>query len=132
MRKKYIVLVLVSLLLVHLCGCYSMREISKDEIAELKEGGDLVIYTKDSTIYSFQESEYQVSNDSLYGRGYVKFTKNSAFKVPIEHSMALKNIIAIERDELNPVTTTLLIMGSMLLAVGGGFLIALAMGMSGR
>ncbi len=132
MHKKYIVLILIPLLLVHLCGCYSMREISKDEIAELKEGGDLVIYTKDSTIYSFKDSEYHISNDSLYGKGYVKFDDNSAFKVAIENTIALKNIKAIERDELNPVTTTLLIVGSVVLVVGGVFFIALVIGLSGR
>jgi len=132
MCKKYIVLVLIPLLLIHLCGCYSLREISKDEMVGLKEGGDLIVYTKDSTIYSFKESNYHISNDSLYGKGYVKFNDNSGFKVAIENTIALKNIKAIERDELNPVTTTLLIIGSVILVVGGVFFIAFAIGMSGH
>ncbi len=132
MRKKYFALVLIPLLLIHLCGCYSLREISKDEIAELKEGGDLVVYTKDSTIYSFKDSEYHISNDSLYGKGYVKFDDNSAFKVAIENAIALKKIKVIERDELNPVTTTLLIVGSVLVTVGGVLFLALVIGLSGR
>ncbi|HAB54100.1 MAG: hypothetical protein A2455_06635 [Ignavibacteria bacterium RIFOXYC2_FULL_35_16] len=132
MCKKYIVLVLIPLLLIHLCGCYSLREISKDEMVGLKEGGDLIVYTKDSTIYSFKESNYHISNDSLYGKGYVKFNDNSGFKVAIENTIALKNIKAIERDELNPVTTTLLITGSVILVVGGVFFIAFAIGMSGH
>ena len=132
MCKKYIVLVLIPLLLIHLCGCYSLREISKDEMVGLKEGGDLIVYTKDSTIYSFKESNYHISNDSLYGKGYVKFNDNSGFKVAIENTIALKNIKAIERDELNPVTTTLLIIGSVILTVGGVLFIAFAIGMSGH
>ena len=132
MCKKYIVLVIIPLLLIHLCGCYSLREISKDEMVGLKEGGDLIVYTKDSTIYSFKESNYHISNDSLYGKGYVKFNDNSGFKVAIENTIALKNIKAIERDELNPVTTTLLIIGSVILVVGGVFFIAFAIGMSGH
>ena len=39
MRKKYIVSVLIPSLLIQLYGCYSMKEISKDEMAGLKEGG---------------------------------------------------------------------------------------------
>ena len=132
MCKKYIVLVLIPLLLIHLCGCYSLREISKDEMVGLKEGGDLIVYTKDSTIYSFKESNYHISNDSLYGKGYVKFNDNSGFKVAIENTIALKNIKAIERDELNPVTTTLLIIGSVILTVGGVLFIAFAIAMSGH
>lgn len=131
MCKKYFVLVLIPLLLIHLSGCYSLREISKDEMLELKEGDDLIVYTKDSTIYSFKESNYYISSDSLYGKGYVKFADNSGFKVAIENTIALKNITAIERDELNPVTTTLLIIGCTLLVVGGVFLIALANALSG-
>ena len=132
MCKKYIVLVLIPLLLIHLSGCYSLREISKEEMAGLKEGGDLIVYTKDSTIYSFKESNYHISNVSLYGKGYVKFADNSAFKVAIANTIALKNIKAIERDELNPVTTTLLIVGSVVLVVGGVFFIAFAIAMSGH
>ena len=132
MHKKYIVFVLIPALIIQLYGCYSLREISKDEMVGLKEGGDLIIYTKDSTIYSFKESSYHISNDSLYGKGYVKFNDNSGFKVAIENTIALKNIKAIERDELNPVTTTLLITGCVILVVGGVFFIAFAIGMSGH
>ena len=107
MRKKYIVSVLIPALLIQLYGCYSMKEISKDEMAGLKEGGDLIVYTKDSTIYFFEESNYHISNDSLYGKGYVKFSDDADFKVAIEKSIALTNIETIQQDELNPTSTTL-------------------------
>lgn len=132
MCKKYIVLVLIPLLLIQLYGCYSMREIFKDEIEGLKEGGDLIVQTKDSTIYFFKESNYHISNDSLYGKGEVKFSNDSDFKVGIEKTIALNSIKTIERDELNPVTTTLLILGSVIVTVGGVFFIALVIGLSGR
>jgi len=115
MCKKYIVLVLIPLLLIHLCGCYSLREISKDEMVGLKEGGDLIVYTKDSTIYSFKESNYHISNDSLYGKGYVKFSDDSDFKVEIEKSIALTNIEYVQENEMNAAGTTWLIVGGILL-----------------
>ena len=114
MRKTYIVSVLIPALLIQLSGCYSMIKISKDEIAGLKEGGDLIVYTKDSAIYSFKESNYRISNDSLYGKGYVKFNDDSDFKVEIESVIALANIESIQQDELNPGRTTWLLLGGIL------------------
>lgn len=115
MRKKYIVSVLIPALLIQLYGCYSMKELSRDEIAGLKEGGDLIVYTKDATIYFFEESNYHISNDSLYGNGYVKFSEDADFKVPVEKSIVLTNIESVQQDELNPTGTTWLIIGGILL-----------------
>jgi hypothetical protein len=130
MHKKYIVSILIPALLIQLYGCYSMTEISKDEMSEFKEGGDLIVFTKDSTIYSFEESNYYMSNDSLYGKGYVKFSDNSDFKVATEGTIALTNIEKIQQDELNPTNTTWLIIGGILLTVVVGFLMLLAEGLS--
>jgi hypothetical protein len=122
MHKKYIVSLLIPALLIQLYGCYSMKEISEDEIAGLKEGGDLIVYTKDSTIYSFKETNYHISTDSIYGKGYAKFTDASDFKAVNKGAIALANIKTIQRDELNLVTTCLLI-GGILLAVIVGVVI---------
>jgi hypothetical protein len=126
LHKKYIVYVLIPALLIQLCGCYSMQEIPKDEIAGLKDGDDIIVSTKDSTIYFFKESDYHISNDSIYGKGYVKFNENADFKVAIENTIALKNITAIEQDELNPVTTALLTVGIVLVTLFVALLIAFA------
>ena len=124
MHKKYIVSVLIPALLIQLYGCYSMQNISNDEIAGLKDGGDLTVYTKDSTIYFFKESNYYISNDSLYGKGYVKSSEDSDFNVEIKSIIALTSIETIQQDELNPFTTTLLVIGIILIAIGLGALIA--------
>jgi hypothetical protein len=130
MHKKYIVSILIPALLIQLSGCYRLRELSKDEMAVLKEGGDLIVYTKDSTIYSFKESDYHFSNDSLYGKGYVKFNEDADFKLPIEKSIALTNIESVQQDELNPTGTTWLIIGGILFAAIVGLFIAWAAAMS--
>jgi len=114
MRKKYIVTVLIPALLIQLYGCYSMQEISNDEMSGLKEGGDLIVYSKDSAIYSFEESNYHISNDTLYGKGYVKLNEDSDFKVATESTIALSNIESVQQDELNPTDTTWLITGGIL------------------
>lgn len=131
MRKKYIASVLIPALLIQLYGCYSMQDIPKDEIAGLKDGGDLIVYSKDSTIYSFEQSNYHISNDSLYGKGYVKFSEDADFKVPVEESIALTKIETIQQDELNPTGTTWLIIGGILSVVVVGLFIAVAEAMSG-
>ena len=119
MRKKYIASVLVPALFIQLCGCYSMKEISKDEIVELKEEGDLTIYAKDSTIYFFEKSNYNISNDTLYGKGYAKFSDASDFKIVNESAVALTDIERIQRDELNLVTTSLVVGGILLVVIAG-------------
>jgi hypothetical protein len=126
MCKKYIVSVLITALLIQLYGCYSIQDIPKDEIAELKNGDDLIVYTKDATVYFFEESNYLIANDSLYVKGYVKSSAHAS-KVEIEKSIALTNIESIQQDEINPVTTSLLVLGSILTAAGVAFLILLIM-----
>ena len=119
MSKKYITSVLIPALLIQLFGCYSMREISKDEMAGLREGGDLVVNTKDSNIYFFEESNYRISNDSIYGKGYVKFSDANDFKLVNTGTVALTNIKSIQQNELNLVTTGLLIGGILLVVIAG-------------
>jgi hypothetical protein len=114
MHKKYFVIVLISALFIQLFGCYSMLDIPKDEIAGLKDGGDLIVHTKDSTIYFFEESNYHISNDSLYGKGYVKFNEEANFKVQTESSIGLSNIEIVQQDEMNASGTTWLIVGGIL------------------
>jgi hypothetical protein len=124
MRKKYIVLVLILSLLIQLYGCYSMKEIHKHEIVGLKEGGDLIVHTKDSAIYFFEKSNYRISNDSIHGKGYSKFSAASDFKAENNGVVALTNIESLQQDELNLVTTSLLIGGILLAVIMGVVLLS--------
>ena len=126
MRKKYIASVLITALLIQLYGCYSIQDISKDELAGFRGESDLIVQTRDSTIYFFEESNYHISNDTLYGKGYVKVNEDSDFKVATEGSIALTNIESIEQEEVNPVTTSLLVIGSILFAAGVAIIILFA------
>lgn len=130
MHKKYIVSVLIPALLIQLYSCYSMQDIPKEEITGLRGEGDLTVYTKDATIYFFEESNYLIANDSLYVKGYVK-SSAYASKVEIEKSIALTNIESIQQDEINPVTTSLLVLGSILTVVATAFLILIIIYSSG-
>jgi hypothetical protein len=101
-----------------------MRKITKDELKERIGDGEIVLWTNDSTYYFFNETGYKISNDSLFGTGFVKYNEDSDFEEFFEGTIALKNIEMIEQDELNPVTTTILIVGGILLVVGVGLFIA--------
>ena len=117
MRKKYIVFVLIPGLLIQLYGCYSMQEISKDEMAGFKDGGDLIVSTKDSAIYFFEESNYRISADSLYGSGYAKFSDVPDFIILNKSAIALKSIKTIQQEDLNLITTGLLIGGILAVVI---------------
>ena len=122
MKNKYIASVLIPALLIQLYGCYSMQDISKDELAGLKEGDDLIVQTKDSTIYFFEETNYHISNDSLYGKGYAKFSDLPDFKILNKSAISLTSIKTIQQEDLNLITTGLLI-GGILAGVIAGILI---------
>ena len=62
----------------------------------LQEGDDLIVYTKDSTIYFFEESNYHISSDSLYGRGFVKYSDASDFKIVNKEIVSLTNIESVQ------------------------------------
>ena len=79
----------------------------------------------------FKESNYHFANDSIYGKGYVKFNEDSDFKVATEGTIALSKIESIQQDEINPVTTSLLVIGSALAAVGTAFLIWIILYLTG-
>ena len=52
------------------------------------------------------------------------------FKVEIESIITLTNIEKVQRDELNPVNTTLLVTGGVLLVAGGILFIEIANALS--
>jgi len=115
MFKIFIVFVLIPSLLIQLSGCYSMKVISKNKLEGLKENGDLIVYTKDSKIYFFEEQDYRILHDSLYGKGYVKYNDDFDSDIIFDDAIALENIETIQRDELNPGQTTWLLIGGILL-----------------
>ena len=112
LHKKNIVFVLIPGLLMQLCGCYSMQEISNDEI-----NISLVIYSV------FEESNYYLSNDSLYGIGYAKYSDVPDFKIVNKSVVALTSIKTLQQEDLNLATTGLLIGGILAVVIAVLFII---------
>jgi hypothetical protein len=67
--KKYLMLLLIFSLMFQLAGCYSYQEITKTEFIEAEDYMDLKVITKNQHTYEFDEGDYIVKEDSIYGNG---------------------------------------------------------------
>jgi hypothetical protein len=94
-----------------------MKEIPKDEFEGEKGENDIVVYTKDSTYYFFEENNYSILNDSLSGKGYLKNTGESDFETAFKGTISMDKIEMMQQEELNPTNTTWLLIGGILLIV---------------
>lgn len=119
MQNRHIVSVLIPALLIHISGCYSMKEISRNDLVELKGEGDIFILTKDSTSYSIKENCYNISNDTIHcWNGSVKKFKDSGFKNSSNILIKISSIERVNHYEIKPASTTILVLGSIALIVG--------------
>ncbi len=111
MYKKLISSVLVVALL-NLLGCYSSDLVTAPEYNQIEEEDkpdEIRVITKDSQEYHFSESNFYVENDTLYGKvmeGELSFGKK----------IALSDIESIQFEYLNGVTTTLLVLGIVVIS----------------
>jgi hypothetical protein len=76
MYIKIISSLLITALLTQIVGCYSYQEVTKDEFIKAEEHVDLQVKTKYQYFYEFDEGDYIVKEDSLYGSGKFINRKN--------------------------------------------------------
>jgi hypothetical protein len=67
--KKLISLVLIISLLPYLTGCYSMKEVTKEDFHSDNERGKLSLITNEKKTYEFEEGAYFIISDTLCGSG---------------------------------------------------------------
>jgi len=60
---------LIASFIIQITGCYSYSKITKDELINAKDYKDLQVTTKNEYIYEFDEGNYTVDKDSIYGSG---------------------------------------------------------------
>jgi hypothetical protein len=110
--KKYIVSVLISTLLIQVYGCYSMKEVTKDEFIKQNSEKETLLITKDGAKYQIDEFSYSVNLDTINVlKGTVSI--NPEIKVPFSGKIAVVdvrnfNVLAIDGGK-----TTLLTIGIM-------------------
>jgi hypothetical protein len=141
MHKKIILTVLIFSMLLQLIGCYNMQHISKNELIKENNEDEIIILTKNDSLYSFLT--HTVVNDSIFGKGYVKsvvsrkeetslnnYLKNvysdSDFSEPFTGKVAMEDILEIRQDKINWDSTKLLIGGLIITAIIVGGILILA------
>ena len=108
MYVKIISGLLITALLTQFVGCYSYQEITKDEFIKAEDHVDLQIRTKDQQIYEFDEGDYIVEADSIYGSGKFVNRKNRKTKFnDFSGSIYLEDIESFKFDRFNALVTIL-------------------------
>ncbi len=113
--KRYISAILVPCLLMQFFGCYSYQEITKEEFINADDYMDLKITTKDRYTYKFDEGDYLVKEDSIYGRG--EFLNNKLKETDYKDftgSISLGDIESLKFDSFDTISTIVVIV-----ALGG-------------
>ena len=95
--KKIITSVLIPSLLFYLTGCYSLNEITKEE---LRESGneDIQLITKNGVLYSFDKENYFIQSDTLSGDGLHIY---GMIKTPFTGSIALQDMDKISAEQID-------------------------------
>ena len=104
--KKYIASVLIPSLLLYLSGCYSMQKVTEDEFLQALDYPELYIKTKEKE-YSFKEKSYNVSNDTVLGKGeYILKIKPENNFEPFEGKIFIKDVDEIKTDSYKSTSDT--------------------------
>ena len=139
MYKKIILIVLIFSMLLQLIGCYNMQVITKNELIKGNNENEIIILTKNDSLYSFLN--YIVVNDSISGKGYVKsitsrnektslknYLDNAYsdldFSEPFNGKITMEDILEIKQDKIDWGSTKLLIGVTVIsIIIVGGILI---------
>lgn len=107
MKKLIITTTILSLL--NMFGCYSYHTISKEEINQTEEYRDLQVITKNKYVYEFNEGNYTISEDSIYGIGNLKLVMGKKVYKDYEGSINFEDVEKLRMDKLDIGTTILVI-----------------------
>jgi len=118
--KKYIPTVLISCLLLQLCGCYSMQEIQKDEFLLRAGSEDLQIKTNSGKSILFQKDDYVLRSDTIVGSGNTVSLYDWIPEKEFEGGIAIAEVESFSMYEFSILNTT---GGIMLLGFLGTMLV---------
>ena len=108
--KRYIAAVLIPCLLLQLWGCYSFQNISIEELSNQKERDDIILVDTNDYEYLFKAKNYTISNDSIEGKAVRNKINNEMEKEGFKGKIALSDIKSIQENQINYVTTSLLVL----------------------
>ena len=110
-KKKIFSCALVSSLLFSI-GCYSLREVTKEELKAKAEQVDVTVFTKDSIEYKFLKDNYGIRGDTLSGFGVRR--RNTSTDIVLDVSLSFADVTSIHSEKFD-------LMKSLLLFGRGGF-----------
>jgi len=117
LKMKKICLYFLILALLQFIGCYSSEIIYEEDFQQLNSqidfNEDLYLTTRDSTKYHFSPPNFQIVDDTLWGKGTIDV---SASTLPFQGSIAVKEIISFEQN--TPDTMANVGAGVGLIAIG--------------
>ena len=115
--KKYISAILIPCLLLYLCGCYSMEEITKQDFSSTPDYPKILVKTEKEEI-TFNKGEYSVKNDTIFCQGTCRKINN--IEEPFDSSLGLTDVQEIQMEEFNLGNT--IAFGSIVIVVIAGFI----------
>lgn len=133
--KRYIAAVLIPCLLLQLFGCYSMREMSIDELKSYTGSDEIVIKTNEKEYFIYRKTSTNNSFDWKADDSLITIIKkepltlenyNKGYYTLSEQVIRIRNneILCIETDEFNLLTTSILVLSIVgifvLAALSGG------------
>lgn len=103
MRKNISAALIVSFF-IQINGCYSMQEISKEELTHQVDKSKIRLWTKKNKI-TFEGSDYFIQNDSIIGRGKSEMSGGKSFDkksiIDFDDKLALSEVLRIEADRFS-------------------------------
>ena len=127
MYKKIVSSILILALLSQV-GCYSMNEMTKEEVINNKDYDNLTILIKNSRKYKFEKPDFYIVDDTLKGKAG-KIDADTVIRDYFDANIPLSDIEKFETSEYDG-TKTWIFVGVSILVVVGIFLIAFKESMS--
>jgi hypothetical protein len=104
LRKILIGSIIISF--INYIGCYSLEVINKNDIEEnrfqLDISKELYLTTKDSLRYHFLPANFQIVDDTLYGKGSIE---NPSSTIPFQGKIAFIDITSFEQRTPDTIAT---------------------------
>ena len=123
MYKKIISSILILSLLIQF-GCYSVRELTLEEVRTNIEINELTIIKRDSLSIIFEKPEFVVLNDTIKGKGRI-IGKHAQLSDLYDYNISLSDIVTFETSEFDP-AKTLIYTGITIVIIVGLFFLVLA------
>jgi hypothetical protein len=106
MKKSTSTFLILSLL--NLLGCYSMKEISRNELIQKYEEGDIRVITTNNKTYEFNKTSYVILPDSISGTGVIRTGYKDRLKSEFKGSIAFEDVNSIEMDHFDFVVSSII------------------------